>query len=194
MQAEQVYYSPKEYLELEEASDERHEYIDGQIILMPGGFPNHNRISGNLLAHLTFALKRQPYDVFGSDQRLWIPQKRICTYPDVTVVTGQLEFQEGRKDVITNPTLIAEVLSKSTESYDRSEKFAAYRTIPSFQEYILIDQYSIQVEQYVKTEANKWIYAVYETLDDLLSLASVPCEVSLIDLYDRVDFSDDEVG
>jgi Uma2 family endonuclease len=145
-----------------------------------------------LLAHLNFALKRQPYDVFGSDQRLWIPKKRICTYPDVTVVTGQLAFQEGRRDVITNPTLIAEVLSKSTQSYDRSEKFAAYRSIPSFQEYILIDQYSIQVEQYVKTEANRWIYAVYETADDVLALASVPCEVALVDLYDRVDFGEDE--
>jgi Uma2 family endonuclease len=194
MQVEQLYYSPEEYLELEVASEERHEYIDGQIILMPGGFPNHNRISVNFSAHLKFALKGKSYDVFGSDQRLWIPEKQIYTYPDVTVVAGQLELQEGRKDTITNPLLITEVLSKSTQSYDRAGKFSAYRTIPSFQEYILIDQYSVQVEQYVRTEGNKWIFAVYETADELLSLASVPCEISLADLYDKVEFSDDDAS
>jgi len=194
MQAEQLYYSPEEYLELEVASGDRHEYIDGQIILMPGGFPNHNRISVNLLAHLKFALKGKPYDVFGSDQRLWIPKKRIYTYPDVTVVAGQLELQEGRKDTITNPILIGEVLSLSTQSYDRVGKFAAYRTLPSFQEYILIDQYSVHVEQYVKTEGHKWIFAVYETESDVLSLSSVPCDVSLADLYDKVEFEDSDTS
>jgi Uma2 family endonuclease len=194
MQVEQLYYSPEEYLELEVASEERHEYIDGQIIPMPGGFPNHNRISVNFSAHLKFALKGKPYDVFGSDQRLWIPKKQIYTYPDVTVVAGQLELQEGRKDTITNPLLIAEVLSKSTQSYDRAGKFAAYRTIPSFQEYILIDQYSFQVEQYIKTDGNKWIFAVYEAENERLSLASVFCELSLADLYDKVEFSDDDAS
>jgi Uma2 family endonuclease len=123
------YYSPEEYLEIEVKSEERHEYINGQIIPMTGGTPNHNQIAGNFYAALNFALKRQPLRVFVTDQRLWIPQKRINTYPDVMVVAGELEFQEGRKDTLTNPRMIAEVLSKSTKSYDRDEKFAAYRTI-----------------------------------------------------------------
>lgn len=147
---EQRSYTLQEYLEIEVNSQERNEYIDGQIIAMTGGTPNHNRIAGNLYAALNFALKRQPYEVFFADQKLWIPQKRINTYPDVMVVAGELEFIEGRRDTITNPLIIAEVLSKSTKNYDRDEKFAAYRTIPSFQEYLLIEQYTMHVEQYSK--------------------------------------------
>lgn len=155
---EQRHYSSEEYLELEVNSEERHEYIDGQIIPMTGGTPNHNQIAGNFYAALNFVLKRQPYRIFVTDQRLWIPNKQIHTYPDVMVVNSPLEFLEGRKDTITNPLMIAEVLSKSTKAYDRDEKFAAYRTIPSFIEYILIDQYTMHVEQYCKTDNNKWIF------------------------------------
>lgn len=182
------YYSPEEYLEIEVKSEERHEYINGQIIPMTGGTPNHNQIAGNFYAALNFALKRQPSRVFVTDQRLWIPQKRINTYPDVMVVAGELEFQEGRKDTLTNPRMIAEVLSKSTKSYDRDEKFTAYRTIPSFQEYLLIDQYTMHVEQYSKTDNNRWIFTEYEDADVTISLASIPFQISLFDIYDKVDF------
>ena len=159
---------------------------------MTGGLPNHNRIAGNLYAALNFALKGKKYDVFFADQRLWIPQKRIHTYPDVMLVAGQLELQEGRKDTITNPVAIAEVLSKSTKSYDRDEKFAAYRTIPSFQEYILIDQYSIHVEQYSKTDDRKWLFSEYEGESTILSLTSIEFQISLADIYDKVDFAVEE--
>lgn len=182
------YYSPEEYLEIEVKSEERHEYINGQIIPMTGGTPNHNQITGNFYAALNFALKRQPFRVFVTDQRLWIPQKRINTYPDVMVVAGELQFQEGRKDTLTNPIMIAEVLSKSTKSYDRDEKFAAYRIIPSFQEYLLIDQYTMHVEQYSKTDNNRWIFTEYEDADVTISLASISFEISLADIYDKVDF------
>lgn len=155
---EQRYYSPEEYLELEVNSEIRHEYIDGQIIPMTGGTPNHNQLALNLSGTLNFLLKRQPYRVFITDQRLWIPKRRIYTYPDVMVVQTPLEYQEGRKDTLVNPVMIAEVLSKSTKSYDRDEKFAAYRTISSFCEYILIDQYTMHVEHYCKTDNNKWIF------------------------------------
>ncbi len=191
--AEQRYYSPEEYLELEVNSESRHEYIDGQIIPMTGGTPNHNQIALNLSGALNFALKRQPYRVFVTDQRLWIPKKRIHTYPDVMVVQGQLEFQAGRRDTIANPLMIAEVLSKSTKSYDRDEKFAAYRTIGSFQEYLLIDQYTLHVEQYSKTDNNRWIFTEYEDEDGTISLASVAFEIMLADIYDKVDFEDEVV-
>ncbi|MGI8500086.1 MAG: Uma2 family endonuclease [Hassallia sp.] len=182
------YYSPEEYLEIEVKSEERHEYINGQIIPMTGGTPNHNQIALNLSGTLNFALKRQTLRVFVTDQRLWIPQKRINTYPDVMVVASELQFQEGRKDTLTNPIMIAEVLSKSTKSYDRDEKFAAYRTIPSFQEYLLIDQYTMHVEQYSKTDNNRWIFTEYEDADLIISLASITFEISLADIYDKVDF------
>jgi Uma2 family endonuclease len=185
---EQRYYSLQEYLELEVTLENRNEYIDGQIIPMTGGTPNHNKITGNFYAALNFALKRQPYQVFVTDQRLWIPQKRIHTYPDVMVVAGDLEFSEGRKDTITNPLMIAEVLSKSTRNYDIDEKFAAYRTIDSFQEYVLIDQYKIHVEQYSKTDNKKWIFSENEDENSILSLASLEFQISLSDIYDKVDF------
>ncbi len=185
---EQRQYSPTEYLELEVISEYRSEYIDGQIVPMTGGTPNHNQIAGNFYAALNFALKRQPYRVFVAEQRLWIPQKRIHTYPDVMVIAGSLEFSEGRTDTITNPLIIAEVLSKSTRSYDIDEKFAAYRSIPSFQEYVLIDQYKKHVEQYYKTDARKWIFSEYEDDDSILILSSLEFQISLSDIYDKVDF------
>ncbi|MBD2163524.1 Uma2 family endonuclease [Calothrix membranacea FACHB-236] len=185
----QQYYSPEEYLELEVNSEERHEYIDGQIIPMTGGTPNHNQITLNFSGALNFVLKRQPYQAFVTDQRLWIPNKRIHTYPDVMIVKTPLEYQEGRRDTLVNPIFIAEVLSKSTKSYDRDEKFAAYRTIPSFQEYVLIDQYRMHVEQYFKTENNKWIFSEYEDGDVILSLAAVSFQITLADIYDKVDFN-----
>ncbi|MBD2340603.1 Uma2 family endonuclease [Calothrix sp. FACHB-156] len=188
----QQYYSPEEYLELEVNSEERHEYIDGQIIPITGGTPNHNQIVGNFYAALNFALKRQPYQAFVTDQRLWIANKRIHTYPDVMIVKTPLEYQEGRRDTLVNPVFIAEVLSKSTKSYDRDEKFAAYPTIPSFQEYVLIDQYRMHVEQYFKTENNKWIFSEYEDGDVILSLAAVSFQMTLADIYDKVDFNSEE--
>ncbi len=186
---EKRYYSPEEYLEFELNSDIRHEYIDGLIIPMTGGTPNHNQIAGNFYAVLNFALKRQPYQVFVTDQRLWIPNRKIHTYPDIMIVQTPLVFEEGRKDTITNPVMIAEVLSNSTKSYDKDEKFAAYRTIPTFQEYILIDQYSIHVEQYYKIGDNKWVFSEYTDPEASLNLASVPYQILLADIYDKVDFN-----
>lgn len=185
---EKTSYTLEEYLELEVASDERHHYIDGKIILMPGGTPNHNKISGNLYAELHFAFKRKPYQVFVTDLRVWIPEKRIYTYPDVMVVADELELAEGRKDTITNPMLVAEVLSKSTRSFDKDEKFAAYRTIPTFKEYILIEQYTISVEQYYQTSENEWIFKEYKKENDILILHTIDFQIKLADLYDEVIF------
>lgn len=186
------YYSPEEYLELEVNSEIRHEYINGLIIPMTGGTPNHNQLALNFSGTLNYLLKRQPYRVFVTDQRLWIPNKKIHTYPDIMVVKTPLEYQEGRKDTLVNPIMIAEVLSKSTKSYDRDEKFAAYRTISTLQEYILINQYSMHIEQYFKTDNNKWIFSEFNDAEENLNLASIPCQISLADIYDKVDFNAEE--
>lgn len=183
------YYSPQEYLELEVNSEIRHEYINGLIIPMTGGTPNHNQLAGNFYAMLNFALKRQPYQVFVTDQRLWIPSRKIHTYPDIMVVKTPLEYQEGRTDTLVNPVMIAEVLSKSTKGYDRDEKFAAYRTIPTLQEYILIDQYTMHIEQYFKTDNNQWIFSEFTDGNINLNLASISCQMTLSDIYDKVDFN-----
>ncbi len=181
-------YSPEEYLDLEIDSEEKHEYINGEIISLTGRTPNHNKIAGNLYAALNLVLKPQPYDVFVTDQRLWIPTEKIYTYPDVMIIEGELQFQEGRRDTLTNPIIIAEVLSTSTESFDRCTKFAAYRTIPTFKEYILIDQYTMQVEQFTQTESGKWLLSEHQGEDSKLSLKFIDFEISLADLYDKVNF------
>lgn len=189
MQAEErKYYTAEEYLNFEVNSEQRYEYINGEIVPMAGGMPNHNTIAGNLYAALNFALKRQPYRAFVTDQRLWIPGKRIYTYPDVMVIQGELQLQEGRKDTITNPLFIAEILSDSTRNYDKDEKFAAYRTIPSFQEYLLIDQYTMHVEQYFKTDRKTWIFSEYDDVNETISLNSLSLEITLADIYDKVEF------
>ena len=191
MQAtEKTYSTPEEYLEIETQAEYRSEYYDGEVVPMAGGSPNHNQIALNLSGALNFALRRQPYRVFMTDLRLWIPRQRIYTYPDVMVVAGNLEFAEGRKDTITNPLLIMEVLSKSTNNFDRGEKFEFYRTIPSFQEYILIDQTKIHVEQFAKTADNKWLLSEYEDENALLALTNIQFEIPLVDIYIRVEFNE----
>lgn len=186
---ETPYYSPQEYLELEVNSEIRHEYINGLIIPMTGGTPNHNQLALNFSGTLNYLLKRQPYQVFVTDQRLWIPSRKIHTYPDIMVVKTPLEYQEGRTDTLVNPVMIAEVLSKSTKGYDRDEKFAAYRTITTLQEYILIDQYTMHIEQYCKTDNNQWIFSEFTDGNINLNLASISCQMILSDIYDKVDFN-----
>ncbi len=184
----QRYYTPEEYLELEEAAEYKSEYIDGQIIPMAGGTVNHNQIALNLSTELNFAFKKQNYRVFMGDVRLWIPQKRTYTYPDVMILAGEPEFFNNRKDIILNPQIIVEVLSKSTKGYDSEDKFQAYRTICTFQEYVLIDQTRIHVDQFSKTGKKQWTLREYDEEDEAIALVTVPFEISLQDLYNKVKF------
>ncbi|MGB7416689.1 MAG: Uma2 family endonuclease [Thermosynechococcaceae cyanobacterium] len=179
-------YSAEEYLELEVNSQERHEYIQGEIVLMTGGTPAHNELAINLAAFLKFSLRGQAYRTFATDQRLSIPERDLYTYPDVMVTPKVLQLQKGRRDTICNPVMIAEVLSNSTQGYDRGEKFAAYRTLPTLQEYVLIDQYRLHVEQYVKTDTNQWLFSEYDQGEAEVSLASLPFSMTLADLYEDI--------
>ena len=184
---EQRTYTPQEYLELEIASETRSEYRHGEIIPMTGGTPNHNDIAGNLYILLKSDLKGKDYRTFVADQRLWIPNASLYTYPDVMVLPKPLELQTGRKDTVVNPCFLAEVLSKSTRDYDRGDKFAAYRSIESFREYLLIDQYSIHVEHYVKTAANQWLFSEYDDLNVTLSMSTFEAQIPIVDLYENIE-------
>ncbi len=190
--SEKQIYSPEEYLQLEEESIEKHEYRNGEIVLMTGGTTNHNRLVLEFCTYLNFALREQNAEVFVGDVRLWIPSHREYTYPDIMVVQGQPIYQTPGTTTITNPTIIVEVLSKSTQARDRGDKFRFYRSIPEFKEYILIDQYSVLVEHFVKTSEHQWMLTEYETKESKLSLDSVEFEMSLEELYKRVNF-DEEV-
>ena len=181
-------YSAEEYLALEVESDIRSEYRDGEIVPMTGGTPAHNEIAGNLFFLIKAALRSQPFSIFVTDQRLWLPEPDIYTYPDTMVTPRPVEMMPGRKDTVINPILLAEVLSTSTESYDRGKKFACYRTISTVQEYVLIDQYRPHVEQFVKQSENQWLFTEYCGLEGRLQLASVPVEMGLEELYEAIAF------
>ena len=181
-------YTPQQYLEWEVNSPERHEYINGEIIPMAGGTPNHNRIVGNFYISLKLGLQETNYDIFFSDQRVWIPEKNIYTYPDIFIVKGDLELQVGRNDTVMNPCFIAEVLSDSTQYYDKNDKFQAYRTIPTFQEYVLIEQSCQQVEHYQKVDTNQWLLTEYQGTDSILDLVVGNMTIPLADIYDKVTF------
>ncbi|MDJ0579996.1 Uma2 family endonuclease [Crocosphaera sp.] len=136
-------HSIEDYLKQEEKADFKSEYINGKTRPMTGGTINHNQIVGNIYDELHFAFKKLDYRVYVENVRLWIPEKRIFTYPDIMVIQGEPIYYENRKDTIVNPGLIIEVLSPSTENYDKEGKFAAYRTINSFAEYVLVSQTQI---------------------------------------------------
>ncbi|MBW4617929.1 MAG: Uma2 family endonuclease [Cyanosarcina radialis HA8281-LM2] len=188
-------FSREEYLEFEINSEERHEYVNGEVRLMTGGTPDHNDIASNLLVALKLQLKGKPYRIFMADQRLWVPDRNLYTYPDVMVVEKPLQLQAGRTDTVINPCFIAEVLSKSTENYEspsetlreRGEKFSSYRTIESFREYLLIDQYSTHVEHYVKTAANQWLLSEYNDPKIALSLSTFKAQIEIAALYENID-------
>ncbi|MEB3123626.1 MAG: Uma2 family endonuclease [Snowella sp.] len=183
-----ITYTPEEYLAIEISSETRHEYINGEIIPMTGGTPEHNEIASILNAILRTNLKGKPYSIFIADQRLWIPEKKLYTYPDVMIAQRPIQLQIGRKDTVINPIFIAEVLSQSTKNYDKDEKFSAYRTIPSFQEYLLIDQSSQHIEHYSKSGFNQWIFSEYNNSEDYINLTSISCKISLLEVYDDIEF------
>lgn len=184
----QRYFTPEEYLALEKAAEYKSEYRDGEIIPMTGGTTNHNRISLNMSIALRLALKGLDYDVFMGDVRLWMTKKRIYSYPDVMVIPGKPEYLNNRKDIVMNPQVIIEVLSKSTKAYDRGDKFKFYQTIPTFQEYVLIDQSQVYIEHYCKLANKRWSYRQYDEEDGALVFNSFQVEVALADIYEKVDF------
>lgn len=132
-------YTPEEYFQLEETATDKHEYLEGEIILMTGGTPAHNRIALNFCRRFPLTIGNQNYDIFMSDLRLAVPAYRLYTYPDIMIVKGEAILEIGRTDTITNPQVIIEVLSKSIEQYNRGDKFKYYRSLERLEEYILID-------------------------------------------------------
>ncbi|MEC4895253.1 MAG: Uma2 family endonuclease [Oscillatoria sp. PMC 1051.18] len=183
-----TYYTPEEYLELEEKAESKHEYQDGKITLMAGGTTNHNKIAGNFYRRFPLAIAGQEYETYITDVRLWIPRYRLYTYPDFMAILGQPVFVENRTDTVTNPFLIVEVWSKSTKNYDQGDKFRFYRSIPELREYVLIDQYSFYVERFAKNAEGKWVLTEFAGEEAILRLESVDWEISFPEIYSRVNF------
>ncbi|MGD1901787.1 MAG: Uma2 family endonuclease [Geitlerinemataceae cyanobacterium] len=178
----------EEYLAAEVESPTRNEYRNGEIIPMTGGLPGHNEIAATLVFLLKLSLRKQPYSVFVTDQRLWIPDRDIYTYPDVMVMPRPANLKPDRRDTVMNPLFVVEVLSASTEQYDRGSKFEAYRTIPAFQEYWLISQHKPLVEQYVKQTGDRWLFEAHQGLKATAQVESLEVEIALADLYEAIEF------
>ncbi len=179
-------YTPEEYLEFERSSDIRHEYSNGEIYEMARANKRHNRISVNIIRLLDNQLLERDCNVYGSDMRVKITSTGKYTYPDVVAVCGDETFEDETEDTLLNPMLIVEVLSKSTEAYDRGGKFEYYQTIESFREYVLITQEPFRVEQYVRKEKNVWTYFEFRNAEDVVKLNSIDCGLVLRDIYHKV--------
>lgn len=190
MTAPQRIYTPAEYLELEFAAQDKHEYVDGRIYAMSGVNRNHVRIASAVNAALYTRLRGRPCESFTSDMQVKVSPTGLYTYPDASALCGEPHFEHHRVDILLNPSLIVEVLSDSTEAYDRGAKFAHYRRIPSLREYVLISQNQVHAERYTPgTEPDaEWVRTDADGPSGVVELPSVGAVLHLADLYERVEF------
>ncbi len=178
-------YSIEEYLEMENAATEKHEYYKGEIFAMSGAGPRHNIISINIIISLGNSLKGKSCQPYGSDMRIHIPENTLFTYPDISVICGDITTPKEDKNTATNPTAIIEILSPSTRDYDRGGKFMLYRAIPTLKEYILVEAESIHIEHFAINKEGLWQLKEYSRLEDQLIFESLDVKLLLNDVYDR---------
>ena len=186
------YFTVEEYLELEDAAEYKSEYYQGEIFAMAGASFNHNQIAGNVYSQLRQRQEKHKCRITVGDLKLWIEEIDFFPYPDLMIICDKPQFYPGRTDIILNPLIIIKVLSKSTEAYDRGKKFQFYRSIPSFQEYILIDQYSVHIDQFYIDSTGKWALKDYNDIKNILKFSKIDFEIPLEKVYELVDFELEE--
>ena len=180
--------TPEQYLEQERKAEFKSEYVNGRIYAMSGVSKEHSIIAANVVSELHTRFKGRPYIVHGSDMRVQVEDTGKYAYPDVTAVCGPSRFADTHFDTLLNPTVIVEVLSPSTEAYDRGAKFAHYRRIPEMREYVLISQGRPIVEKYA-LQGEHWVLTEYANLEDVLALDSANCHIPLREIYDKVELA-----
>ncbi len=180
-------YTQEQYLALERSATYKSEYLNGQVLAMAGASLEHNTITANFVRVIGNRFTGRPCQVFSSDMRVKVITTRLYSYPDVVAVCGEMQFDDVQRDTLTNPSVIVEVLSSSTEAYDRGEKFAHYRRLSSLTEYVLVAQDRVRVERYLR-QPDGWVLTEMSDLDSRLTLTSIDCDISLRDLYDKVEF------
>lgn len=176
-------YSVDDYFSLEEGSTVRHEFFNGEIFAMAGGTVAHNQIMANIIRELGAALKGRPCRALGSDMRLLTPGG-LLTYPDVMVICGSVELARGRRDVVTNPIVLVEVLSDATRAYDLGEKFELYKAIPTLRAYLAVEQRTIGIQCF-RREGSSWDVTTVDVGDQVVSLPSIDASLSVADVYDK---------
>ena len=182
-------YTYDEYLVRERVADTKSEYLGGQIFAMAGGSPRHNSIGVNLVASLKNRLRGSLCRPFNSDQRIRISASGLATYPDVSIICGELQLDAQDADAIVNPRVLFEVISKSTEGYDRGKKFDFFRQIDSLSEYVLVSQEDSQVECFTRQSDGNWLLSITKGLSGALRLSTVLVELPLVEIYEDIVFS-----
>ena len=183
-------FTLEEYIEFDKNSEERWEYFDGMVVTISGGTLTHNRIARNLTTSLTNKLAGRECEVLPADMRIKVPKAPPYRYADVVVVCGEpvIESIQGL-DALVNPRLIVEILSESTEAYDRGKKFHSYQSIDSFEEYLLVAQDRPYVTHYVRQADGNWLRTDIEGLESEITLVTIPCKITLSEIYAFVEFS-----
>ncbi|HET7079982.1 MAG TPA: Uma2 family endonuclease [Chloroflexia bacterium] len=181
------YYTPEEYLALERAAPYKSEYLAGEIFAMAGAREEHNTIAANIVRQLGNQFQGRPCRVYVSDMRVRVSPAGLYTYPDVVAVCGPREFADAHHDTLINPTVIFEILSPSTEAYDRGEKFAQYWRLASLTDYVLVAQDRVRVEHFTR-QGDGWFVTAASALDDALRLASIDAVLPLAALYENLEF------
>lgn len=182
----ETYLTPKEYLAIERVAETKSEYFNGEMFAMSGASRKHNLIAGNIFGELRNQLRGRPCEAYINDMRVHVPATGLYTYPDVVVACSEPKFEDAELDTLLNPTLIVEVLSKSTASYDRGDKFMHYRSIQSLAEYLIVAQDEYRVEHSVKQPDGRWLLEEIGTLEKTIELESVLCALALKEIYERV--------
>jgi len=180
-------YTVEEYLGFERSSAEKHEYIDGQIIAMAGASRKHNLIGVNFSVEIRFQLKGKRCETYANDMRVRM-RKGHYGYPDVIVVCGEPQFEDEEFDILLNPTVVVEILSKSTRFRDKTEKLEIYQKIESVADCLLVEQDQLRVEHYIKQTPNQWLLKIYENASDIVNLESIGCRLALSDIYAQIQF------
>lgn len=181
-------YTIEEYLEMENASSEKHEYYKGEIFAMAGTKMAHNEITSNLATELGAQLKGSGCKPYGSDLRIYVEKNSLFTYPDLSVICGKKESRNNDDFNILNPSVLFEVLSESSKDYDRGSKFMLYRDIPGLKTYVIVDSLSIKVEVYSINSAGLWELNEYSNISDTLRISNLNISIALKDIYDGVNF------
>lgn len=182
--------TPEQYLSQERQSEVRSEYFDGEIFAMAGASREHNQISTNLVRVLGNQLLEKPCNVYSSDMKVKIDKVRKYTYPDVVVACQPERFEDEKRDVLLNPVVIIEILSDSTEAYDRGRKFLHYQSLDSLVEYLLVSQNASLIERFSRQDGNHWIYSQFHDMNDVIDIEYIGCILPLQEIYQKVDLNE----
>jgi Uma2 family endonuclease len=188
LQTEKLYITPEEYLEIERTAEYKSEYYNGELFAMSGASRRHNVIAFNISGILYRQLRNRHCEAYTADMRVKVSPTGLYTYPDVAIVCGEPLFEDDHLDTLLNPSVIIEILSESTEHYDRGKKFENYRRLASLNDYLLIAQDTVSAEYYTRQKQDQWLFSEYKDMQKIIRMDSVACELLLKEIYEKIEF------